>query len=40
MCLQNFLFYFGILYADLETGALNTERYGTDQQYVTEELHT
>ena len=40
MCLQNFLFYFGILYADFVTGAVNTERCGTDQQYVTEESHT
>jgi len=37
MCLQNFLFYFGFFYADLVTGAVNTERCGTDQQYVTEE---
>ena len=32
-------FNFGIFYADLETGALNTEICGTDQQYVTEESH-
>jgi hypothetical protein len=39
MCLQNFLFYSGIIYADLVNGALYTERCGTDQQYVTEESH-
>ena len=34
MCLEN-IFYFGFFSADLVNGAVNIERCGTDQQYVT-----